>query len=125
MDLVELEFPRSDICPRPCFSLPDTYQRRIDRSSLSASPYPPPLILLLPIGVDRSSPRPTPSIDPLGTSAPFSAAMGFVEDELKQLKDVISGLESRVKQLEQRTTGSSLVNEQVRMILIGPPGAGA
>lgn len=51
--------------------------------------------------------------------------MGFVEDELKQLKDVISNLDSRIKQLEQRTTGSTLsTTESVRMILIGPPGAG-
>lgn len=51
--------------------------------------------------------------------------MGFVEDELKQLKDVIGNLESRIKQLEQRATGSSSLGEQVRMILIGPPGAGS
>lgn len=51
--------------------------------------------------------------------------MGLVEDELKQLKDVVSGLESRIKRLEQRGTGSSPSTEEVRMILIGPPGAGA
>ena len=51
--------------------------------------------------------------------------MGFVEDELKQLKDVISNLDSRIKQLEQRATGSGPVTTQdIRMILIGPPGAG-
>ncbi|KAK5997364.1 Adenylate kinase [Cladobotryum mycophilum] len=51
--------------------------------------------------------------------------MGFVEDELKQLKEVISNLDSRIKQLEQRTTGSAPVTtESLRMILIGPPGAG-
>ncbi|KAM4059291.1 adenylate kinase domain-containing protein [Hirsutella rhossiliensis] len=50
--------------------------------------------------------------------------MGFVEDELKQLKDVISALDSRIKRLEQRATGSSPSTEEIRMILIGPPGAG-
>ncbi|KOS23099.1 Adenylate kinase [Escovopsis weberi] len=51
--------------------------------------------------------------------------MGFVEDELKQLKDVISNLDSRIKQLEQRTTGAAPATvEDIRMILIGPPGAG-
>jgi adenylate kinase len=51
--------------------------------------------------------------------------MGFVEDELKHLRDVISGLDSRIKQLEQRATGSASINaESLRMILIGPPGAG-
>lgn len=52
--------------------------------------------------------------------------MGFVEDELKQLKDVIGNLESRVKQLEGRA-GSAVAplnTEEIRMILIGPPGAG-
>lgn len=50
--------------------------------------------------------------------------MGIVEDELKQLKDVVSSLESRIKRLEQRGTGSSPSTEELRMILIGPPGAG-
>ncbi|KAH0498694.1 hypothetical protein TgHK011_005934 [Trichoderma gracile] len=51
--------------------------------------------------------------------------MGFVEDELKHLRDVIGGLESRIKQLEQRATGATPVTtESLRMILIGPPGAG-
>lgn len=51
--------------------------------------------------------------------------MGFVEDELKQLKDVISSLDSRIKRLEHRASGSSPSTEEIRMILIGPPGAGA
>ncbi len=51
--------------------------------------------------------------------------MGFVEDELKQLKDVISNLDSRIKSLEQRATGSAPTTQEIRMILIGPPGAGA
>ncbi|KAM5345600.1 hypothetical protein ACJ41O_011461 [Fusarium nematophilum] len=50
--------------------------------------------------------------------------MGFVEDELKQLKDVISTLDSRIKKLEARATGSPVSTEDIRMILIGPPGAG-
>ncbi|KAI5456287.1 adenylate kinase-domain-containing protein [Mariannaea sp. PMI_226] len=50
--------------------------------------------------------------------------MGFVEDELKQLKDVLGNLDARIKKLEQRATGSAPTTEEIRMILIGPPGAG-
>ncbi|CEJ94492.1 Putative Adenylate kinase [[Torrubiella] hemipterigena] len=52
--------------------------------------------------------------------------MGFVEDELKQLKSVISSLDARVKQLEHRATGAAgpVTTDEIRMILIGPPGAG-
>ncbi|PHH84066.1 hypothetical protein CDD83_2551 [Cordyceps sp. RAO-2017] len=50
--------------------------------------------------------------------------MGFVEDELRHLKGVISSLDSRIHLLEQRTTGSSSFTDEIRMILIGPPGAG-
>lgn len=49
--------------------------------------------------------------------------MGFVDDELSKMKDVISNLESRVKRLEGRQGGSATA-EEIRMILIGPPGAG-
>lgn len=50
--------------------------------------------------------------------------MGIVEDELNQLKGVVANLESRIKRLEERGTGSSPSTEELRMILIGPPGAG-
>jgi adenylate kinase len=50
--------------------------------------------------------------------------MGIVDDELKHLKDVVTGLESRIKRLEQRSTGTAPSTEEIRMILIGPPGAG-
>lgn len=49
--------------------------------------------------------------------------MGFVESELQQLRDVVSNLDLRIQRLEQRVTGSSS-SQEVRMILIGPPGAG-
>ncbi|KAI1139933.1 adenylate kinase cytosolic [Hypoxylon sp. FL0543] len=48
--------------------------------------------------------------------------MGVIDDEMKRLQDVVSGLEERVRRLEQRQSGGS--TEGVRMILIGPPGAG-
>lgn len=51
--------------------------------------------------------------------------MGFVEDELKQLKNVLGNLDARIKKLEQRATGSAPSTEEIRMILIGPPGAGS
>lgn len=50
--------------------------------------------------------------------------MGFVDDELTKMKDVISNLESRVKRLEGRQGGPGAAAEDIRMILIGPPGAG-
>ncbi|KAG6071308.1 adenylate kinase [Claviceps sp. LM220 group G6] len=50
--------------------------------------------------------------------------MGFVEDELKQLKEVIGSLDSRIKQLEKRTMGFSPSTEEIRMVIMGPPGAG-
>lgn len=50
--------------------------------------------------------------------------MGIVEDELKHLKDVVAGLESRIKRLEGGGAGGSKTAEELRMILIGPPGAG-
>jgi adenylate kinase len=50
--------------------------------------------------------------------------MGFIEDELKQLKDVISTIDTRIKKLESRATGGPVSTEEIRMILIGPPGAG-
>jgi adenylate kinase len=49
--------------------------------------------------------------------------MGLIDDELKQLKDLVSSLESRIKKLESPGSGPSST-EQLRMILIGPPGAG-
>ncbi|PTD08702.1 adenylate kinase [Fusarium culmorum] len=50
--------------------------------------------------------------------------MGFIEDELKQLKDVISTIDTRIKKLEARATGGPVSTDEIRMILIGPPGAG-
>ncbi|KAI1634167.1 adenylate kinase-domain-containing protein [Biscogniauxia mediterranea] len=50
--------------------------------------------------------------------------MGVIDNEFKRLQDVVSSLEDRVKRLEQRQSGESISNEGVRMILIGPPGAG-
>lgn len=49
--------------------------------------------------------------------------MGLIDDELKQLKDLVSSLESRIQKLESPGSGPSST-EQLRMILIGPPGAG-
>ncbi|KAI1206177.1 adenylate kinase cytosolic [Annulohypoxylon truncatum] len=49
--------------------------------------------------------------------------MGVIDDEMKRLQDVVSGLEERVRRLEQRQAGG-ISTESVRMILMGPPGAG-
>lgn len=51
--------------------------------------------------------------------------MGIIEDEIKSLHAKLEGFESRVKALETRQSGGKpLSTEQIRMILIGPPGAG-
>ncbi|KAI2467823.1 adenylate kinase cytosolic [Annulohypoxylon bovei var. microspora] len=50
--------------------------------------------------------------------------MGVIDNEMKRLQDVVSGLEERVRRLEQRQSGGSIPTESVRMILMGPPGAG-
>lgn len=51
--------------------------------------------------------------------------MGIIEDEVKALHAKLEGFESRIKALESKQVGGSVSTaEQVRMILIGPPGAG-
>ena len=53
--------------------------------------------------------------------------MGLVDDEVQRLREVVNGLESRIKSLEERALGgapTSSTAEELRMILIGPPGAG-
>ena len=51
--------------------------------------------------------------------------MGYLDDEVKRLHTVIAQLEGRVKSLETRHLGGAPVStEEIRMILIGPPGAG-
>lgn len=51
--------------------------------------------------------------------------MGIIEDEVNGLHGKLSALEERIKALEQRQFGSSpKTSEQIRMLLIGPPGAG-
>lgn len=51
--------------------------------------------------------------------------MGIIEDEVKALHAKIEGFESRIKALETRQLGGQpSTAEQIRMILIGPPGAG-
>ncbi|KAI1438587.1 adenylate kinase-domain-containing protein [Xylaria sp. CBS 124048] len=50
--------------------------------------------------------------------------MGAIDTEFKRLQDVVTSLEDRVKRLEQRQSGEPITAENVRMILMGPPGAG-
>ncbi|KEZ40961.1 hypothetical protein SAPIO_CDS7863 [Scedosporium apiospermum] len=54
--------------------------------------------------------------------------MGLVEDEVQRLRDIVNGFESRIKKLEEKAllggTESPKTTEEIRMILIGPPGAG-
>lgn len=51
----------------------------------------------------------------------------ITEETVSSLKDTIGKLEARVVELESRLTGGSKpksVAEQMRIILMGPPGAG-
>lgn len=52
--------------------------------------------------------------------------MGYLEDEVKRLQTVLGNVEGRLKKLEERQFGvsSGKTSEELRMILIGPPGAG-
>ncbi|KAK3387264.1 adenylate kinase-domain-containing protein [Podospora didyma] len=53
--------------------------------------------------------------------------MGYLDDEVKHLRSVIEGLDGRLKALETKATGGAApkkTTEEIRMILIGPPGAG-
>ncbi len=50
--------------------------------------------------------------------------MGFLDDEVRRLQSVVDKLEGRVKSLEKRQFGGPVTTEEIRMILIGPPGAG-
>jgi len=58
---------------------------------------------------------------------PASVTMGYIDDEVKRLQGIIDNLDGRVKALELRQTGDAprpKTVEELRMILIGPPGAG-
>ena len=52
--------------------------------------------------------------------------MGYLDDEVKRLQSVIHSLENRVQALEGRQLGGPRkpTTEEIRMLLIGPPGAG-
>ncbi|KAK3343713.1 adenylate kinase-domain-containing protein [Lasiosphaeria hispida] len=52
--------------------------------------------------------------------------MGYIDDEVKRLQSIVDGLDGRIKALESRQTGEPRAKtaEEIRMILIGPPGAG-
>lgn len=52
--------------------------------------------------------------------------MGYLEDEVKRLHTVLGDVEGRLKALEERQLGkpASKTAEELRMVLIGPPGAG-
>lgn len=52
--------------------------------------------------------------------------MGLVDDEVQRLREVVNGFESRIQKLEERALGGAPASttDELRMILIGPPGAG-
>lgn len=50
--------------------------------------------------------------------------MGVIDNEVQRLHDIVSKLEQRVEKLEERRSGETKPADGVRMILMGPPGAG-
>lgn len=53
--------------------------------------------------------------------------MGAIEDQVQHLHDVVARLEGRIKDLEVKHLGGASAPktiDEIRMILIGPPGAG-
>ena len=51
--------------------------------------------------------------------------MGLIEDEVSRLQGKMAQLDARIKSLEEKQFGGpAKTTEEIRMILIGPPGAG-
>ncbi|KAK3321480.1 adenylate kinase-domain-containing protein [Cercophora scortea] len=52
--------------------------------------------------------------------------MGYLDEEVKRLQGIIDTIEGRVRDLETKQFGSSSkkTTDEIRMLLIGPPGAG-
>ena len=54
--------------------------------------------------------------------------MGYVDAEIKRLQSIVDSLDDRLKALEAREFGGNSLHkkstEEIRMLLIGPPGAG-
>jgi hypothetical protein len=89
----------------------------------------PPATTTLPLTLLTLHVKPYRLLSCLPRSGPSNpqniATMGIIEDEVKRLTGVVEGLESRIKQLEQKSFGSTTKStEEIRMILMGPPGAG-
>ncbi len=102
-------------------SWPITTPQHLDLPGLLNSPLRPPN-LRQRLKTQVSSPW-------SGSSTRTSAAMApIVESTVDSLKDTIHKLEKRVWELENKLEGrapsSTNVSDQMRMILIGPPGAG-
>lgn len=123
-----LRLRTQDFLSRPSSTLPSLFLRP---PSLSAFLFTTTCAAASPSSLPPTSPLqlppPHPAISPLSLpplALPAAATMGFVEDELKQLKDVLGNLDARIKKLEVRATGYAPSTDEIRMILIGPPGAG-
>lgn len=94
----------------------------------------PPVVLRDRPSVDSSSPYEQPIVLALGKYCKLSGvAMAPIKDEtVDSLRDLVHKLESRIQQLEAKLEGSGGASAQqaktdgpsVRMILMGPPGAG-
>lgn len=100
--------------PNPPFPLPRLFAAYFP--SLIYSPLYPLLVLEL-----RQDLGQVPVFSPHSEMAPIT------EQTVEGLKDTIAKLEARVAQLEDRVDGSKpkSLSEQMRIILMGPPGAGS
>jgi hypothetical protein len=86
-------------------------------------PSTPPAFYVLPASLDFFTKDLGPVVSPL-VATEFK--MGYLDDEVKRLQGIIDSIEGRVKALETRQGGSppAKTTEEIRMLLIGPPGAG-
>lgn len=83
-------------------------------------PSPSPSLSIAAIVGDRAKPTPPPDFD-----SSSSTELNYLKSLVSQLQSKISSLEQSVTQsISSVTSSSSGGNDGVRMILIGPPGAG-
>jgi hypothetical protein len=112
VNIFDLQFSRFLPIQRPAVNSPSILP--VDGPTLPTRPSESSFVL------DR------PFFSPFPLESQPVSNMGYLDDEVKRLQGIISTLEGRVKSLEERQTGGSpkKTTEEIRMLLIGPPGAG-
>jgi hypothetical protein len=121
----------SELAPRaeelPCSTQPQTSPILLPSPDLS---FPSHLLRPRPFLTPLSHPHLLNVVTFLGLLLPtlFHSMAPIREDTVTDLKDLVAKLETRVRQLEDRLGGdgtkSRTPSQSMRMILMGPPGAG-